>query len=399
MDLRSELPFWTLKNGLLDPFPRLEEDISCDLVIVGGGITGALLAYHLVEEGLDVVIIDKGEMGFGSTSASTGLLLYENDIDLRLMVDRVGEEVAVRSLQLCRDAIKKIDSISKKIGARHIFDRKESLYVASSKTHVSKLRQEHEIRRELRFQARLIESDQLQEMSVAAEAAIVSKGAGQIDPYQFCHQILSYCAKKGLRVYDRTSMLRYSSRARGVVVTTDSQHTITAKKLVLATGYEAQTKLKQKVVKLTSTYAFVSEPLEDGVGPLADHVFWETARPYLYARSTIERRIIVGGGDEEFTDPERRDALIETKTKFLVARMKRFFPDLKIEPAFSWAGTFGGTEDGLPYIGTTPEFPNAYLALGYGGNGMCFSVIAAEIIRDLYLRRKNPAAAYYRFDR
>lgn len=46
-----------------------------------------------------------------------------------------------------------------------------------------------------------------------------------------------------------------------------------------------------------------------------------------------------------------------------------------------------------------PEFPHAYFALGYGGNGMIFSVIAAKIITDLHLRRPNPDADIFRFDR
>jgi glycine/D-amino acid oxidase-like deaminating enzyme len=70
-----------------------------------------------------------------------------------------------------------------------------------------------------------------------------------------------------------------------------------------------------------------------------------------------------------------------------------------LEVSYTWAGTFDETKDGLAYIGQTPEFPHAYFALGYGGNGITLSVIAAKIITDLHLGRPNPDADIFRFDK
>jgi glycine/D-amino acid oxidase-like deaminating enzyme len=70
-----------------------------------------------------------------------------------------------------------------------------------------------------------------------------------------------------------------------------------------------------------------------------------------------------------------------------------------LEVAYAWAGTFGETKDGLPYIGVHPRFPHVYFALCYGGNGITFSVIAAEILRDDFIRRTNRDARLFRFGR
>jgi glycine/D-amino acid oxidase-like deaminating enzyme len=70
-----------------------------------------------------------------------------------------------------------------------------------------------------------------------------------------------------------------------------------------------------------------------------------------------------------------------------------------LDVAYSWAGTFGETKDGLAYIGENARFANAYFALGYGGNGITYSLIAAEIIRDLYIGRRNPDAEIFTFHR
>jgi glycine/D-amino acid oxidase-like deaminating enzyme len=190
-----------------------------------------------------------------------------------------------------------------------------------------------------------------------------------------------------------------AQRADEVILQTDSEASINAQKLVFATGYESQAYFKHKVAKLTSTYAIASDPLDpaslwnDGV------LIWESARPYLYLRTTLDGRIMAGGEDVPFRDPEARDLLIPEKTERLAGALRRRFPDLQFEIAHAWAGTFAETEDGLAYIGINPEYPRAHFALCYGGNGITFGAAAARIIRDLYFGRENPDAHLFRFDR
>jgi glycine/D-amino acid oxidase-like deaminating enzyme len=75
------------------------------------------------------------------------------------------------------------------------------------------------------------------------------------------------------------------------------------------------------------------------------------------------------------------------------------FPYIRCEQACSWTGTFGETADSLAYIGEPAQHPGVYFALGYGGNGITYSVLAAEIIRDALLGEENPSAHLFRFDR
>src|SRR5687768_11473426 len=82
VDLASGCPFWPLNDGILHAYPSLSEDVSCQVAIVGAGVTGALAAYYLSKEGVDVVVVDKRDVGTGSTGACTGLLQYELDVPL-----------------------------------------------------------------------------------------------------------------------------------------------------------------------------------------------------------------------------------------------------------------------------------------------------------------------------
>jgi hypothetical protein len=84
--------------------------------------------------------------------------------------------------------------------------------------------------------------------------------------------------------------------------------------------------------------------------------------PYLYLRTTPEGRVIGGGEDEHFVSAKRRDALISEKTRTLVKKFGQLFPDVPLEVAYSWAGTFGETKDGLAYIGSIRGFCRAALS-------------------------------------
>src|SRR3954467_6191444 len=103
MDLTSGVPFWLVRDGLLRAYPRLDADVDCDVVVLGAGITGALVAHHLVAAGFDTVVVDRREAGWGSTAASTALLQYELDVLLADLSRTRGHEHAARAYLACRD--------------------------------------------------------------------------------------------------------------------------------------------------------------------------------------------------------------------------------------------------------------------------------------------------------
>jgi glycine/D-amino acid oxidase-like deaminating enzyme len=88
MDLRSGQPYWLIKNGPLASYPPLERRQTCEVAIIGGGITGALVAHRLVGEGVETVLVDKREVAMGSTAASTALLQYATDKSI-VMIEAV----------------------------------------------------------------------------------------------------------------------------------------------------------------------------------------------------------------------------------------------------------------------------------------------------------------------
>lgn len=400
MDLISGEAFWPIKNGLLATYPALKRDLACEVAIIGGGITGALVADSLCEAGIDCVLLDKREVGWGSTSASTALLQYEADTHLVDLIRLVGEEHAVRSYRLSLAAIETIGRLTAELGDDCGYERKQSVYLASRRWDVRGLRKECELRAKHGFQVEwLDEADVADRFSFERYGGILSHDAAQVDAYRLTHALLARAVGRGLKVYDRTAVARYERDGEQLTILTDRGARVTARTVVFAAGYEAQEYLSQKVVTLKSTYALVSEPLDTFAGWYQRCLLWETARPYVYLRTTSDNRALIGGEDEPFKNAALRDRLLSRKTERLAHTFREMFPVIDMDVAFSWGGTFGETKDGLAYIGATDEFPGAYFALGYGGNGITYSVIAAEIIRDACLGRENDDAQIFRFGR
>jgi glycine/D-amino acid oxidase-like deaminating enzyme len=245
----------------------------------------------------------------------------------------------------------------------------------------------------------LNEKELLSKYNIKRKAALYNNQSAQVDTYKLCQAILNYHRKNsGLKVFSHTDVVKIKSEKNSITATTDKDFSIKANKIVAAPGFESENLLDEKVMQLSSTYVIVSQPMKSIDLWKEKCLIWETARPYLYIRTTADSRIMVGGFDEPFQDPKKRDALMEKKNKDILKRFKKLFPESKIEIDFYWCGTFGGTKDGLPFIGEHKKHPNMYFALGYGGNGITFSVIAAEMIKDMYLD-KYKEDNIFKFDR
>ena len=399
MDLHTGLSLWTALDGPGPAYQSLDGDCTCDVAIIGGGISGALTAWRLMKEGLGCVLLEKGGIAGGSTAASTGLLQYEVDTPLPQLIERVGTEHAVRSYRLGLEAIDEIERLTSELGDDCGFSRRNNLCLASSSGDVRALRDECDCLKEHGFDVEFLSRSQLAHKTVfRAPAAMISTGDGQIDPLRLTRRLIEGAHKAGLQVYARTEATAVAYPQSHAVLTTPRGN-VTAKKIVFATGYDSYEYLHQKLADLNSTYVVTTEPMSPIAGWPEQCLVWETARPYFYMRGTDDGRVIMGGEDTPFANDHERNSLIVRQADRLQKRFEQMFSGAKATPAYAWAGTFAETKDGLAYIGQTHEYPRAYFALGYGGNGITFSVIAAKIITDLIVGRPNTDSAIFRFNR
>jgi glycine/D-amino acid oxidase-like deaminating enzyme len=307
----------------------------------------------------------------------------------------------VLAYRACADAIPELAAIARDV--RDVdFQDADSLYYASKRGHRDDLYAEYVLRARHGFPVEWLEEQPLHErFGIEAPGAILSSLAAYLDPYRMAHRLLARLARRRTRVYTRTALERIEPTARGVTLHTSRDSQVRAKHVVLAAGYAGMQWLDRKVARNRSSYAMISEPIADAaLGPLARTMVWESARPYLYLRTTGEGRLLIGGEDDSVDVPARRDARVMKRARTLLAKLGELFPRLPVEFAFAWGGTFAETADGLPFFGPSDQHgPRVHFAMAYGGNGITYSMIGARLLRAGIERRAHPLAELFSFRR
>lgn len=401
MDLHSGLPYWILKDSLFDFFNPLEKDYKTEVAIIGSGITGALVAHELCEAGIACAVFDKRTIATGSSAASTAQLQYEIDTPLHRLVKLVGEEHAVAAFKDCLQSISDIEAVFKKKGIDADFQRVPTVYYTTNKKGVAFLKKEYEIRKKYGLPVEYLDkADVKKYQGIEAQAALKNHTSAQMDAYKGAVELLSYhYDKKQLDLFTHTRIEEAQRQKDGYVLYTESGYKVRCKYVIVAAGFESGQFLPREVMNLLSTYAIISQPVHaGGVWPHRS-LIWNTDDPYLYMRTTKDNRMIVGGGDEDFEDPVRRDDLLRDKIRFLERKFKRLYPHIDFKTEMAWCGTFSSTADGLPFIGPYTPDDHMLFALGYGGNGITFSMIAAQLLTNIISGKKDDRLDVYGFHR
>ena len=398
MNLQSGKFYWQTTFPSPPSYPPLEEDIECDVLIIGGGSSGAQSAHLLSDSGLKVVLVDKRKIGTGSTMTNTALLQYLGDKMLFELVNTFGEEAAVHHTKLCEQAISTIEDITKKLDIDSEFKRRDSLYYASDPAGDQKLKDEYHYLHKHNFQVDLLNEAQIQERyGFAKQSGIYIHNDGELNPFKFNHGLIQAAHQKGVQIFEETSIKGQKFTKDHAIFYTDREHSITARHVIIAAGYESLEFKKDKDCTLTSSFAVITKPVEDLKGShwYKQSLIWETARPYIYMRTTADNRIIIGGLDDNTIYPEDRDSKIIHKKTKLIEEFNKLFPDIHVEPEYYLGAFYGGTHDGLPLIGQYNEWPHCHFLFAYGDNGLIYSTILSEIITDIITKGSHPSLELY----
>lgn len=383
-------------------YPSLEDDVACDVLVIGGGEAGAFVGRSLQRQGIDTVLVEKRRIGLGTTAASTGLLQFEND---RMLVDCIrafGEHKAVRLYRLCAQALEELKKLASDMPEACGYRASGSLRYASGTADADKVRAEYDALRRYGFQAELWnEADIAERYSFRKPAALFSPADAQVDTYPLVHAVVADSCRRGMRAFERTNIVAIRHERSGPVATAANGCDIRARKVVFATGYETQQFRADPNTIVDSTYVVVTQPLSpDFEGWHRRSLIWETASPYLYMRTTGDHRIICGGLDEFAADADERDRRLPGKTERLLEALRRLFPQYgELRADYAWSAYFARTRDGLPLFGEQEGFPDCCFALGYGGNGTIHAMMGADIVSELVTKGYHPDADLFSFDR
>lgn len=383
MNLQSGTLYWPTTFPDAPTYPSLDEDLSCDVLIIGGGSSGAQCAYYLADANLDVVLIEKSTIGSGSTSTNTALIQYSGEKMFTDMIHTFGEGYIERHLQLLKEAINEMETASKNVNIDCEFNRRDTLYSASCAEDVERLRKEYEFLKQHNCELSFFTKEEIEaKYPFSRLAAIYSYNDAEINPFRFTHALVDYAAQKGIRIYENTEMNgHYYNKDQGkMIVSTKNGCSIQARYVIFAAGYEGMEIKKEKKASFVSTYTVTTNPVEDLSEWYNRTLIWETARPYLFMRTTRDKRIIIGGLDDNTTYPEDRDSKLIHKKNKLIDEFNKMFPNIKVQPEYYLSAFYGGTLDGIPIIGQYEEYPNCYFLFAFGDNGTVYSQMLSRII-------------------
>ncbi|TAJ31202.1 FAD-dependent oxidoreductase [Bosea sp. (in: a-proteobacteria)] len=381
------------------PGGRLEADTRCDVVVVGAGITGALMAEHLTAMGKDVALIDREREGFGSTAASTAMLQWEIDLRLSQLAALYGFENAAEVYRLSCKAVASLGELVSELAIPCGFSPRQTIYLSAGDVGPRELLAECEARRRAGLPGDFVEHAQLMNgFGFDRAAAIISPGSAEADPLSLCHGLVAMAARRGARLL-REEAVSFDGSGKAAAVTLKSGRIIEADAIVLATGYVMPGCVNDDLHRVASSWAIATVPQSPQALWPGPALVWEASEDYIYCRTTTDGRIVFGGEDEEIDDPDQREALGAEKTAALMGRLHALLPKAKLDLGYSWSGAFGQTGDGLPLIGRVPGHPRLLAAYGYGGNGITFSFLASRILGALIDGREESWFRHFAIDR
>lgn len=396
-DLRSGRPIWLGRPASRVKIDLLSDDIETDIAIVGAGISGALMAESLSEAGFRVSIFDRREPVTGSTPASTALLQFEIDTPLHQLARQIGLKDAERAWRRSKLAVDALRERTRELKIACEMRNRNSLYLAGDLLDEKGLQKEFLARRRAGFETKFLDQDELKtRFRIDREAALMSFGNIQANPRKLALGYLRAAIERDAKIYSPVDVISIEPRSRDVLATTREGRKIRCKYLVSATGYEIPKQVPQEGHEIISTWALATPPQKELLWP-EGCLIWEASDPYLYMRTTRDGRIIAGGEDEEFEDEGERDAKLPAKTRAILEKLKKLFPKVTAEADYAWTGSFGSGSTGLPTIGSIPGMDRCYAVLGYGGNGITFSMVAAQLIRGLIYRTGDPDEDLFAF--
>lgn len=391
-DLRTGRSLWADSPGLGVRTRPLDQAISVDVAVVGAGVSGAFVAHELARDH-SVAVLDRRPPLMGSTLASTAMLQWEIDLTLNALSRRIGPEKARRAYRRSRSAVDALKRIVAAEGIRCGLKPKQSLYLAGDEYGHRALEAEAEARAAMGLESRYIGPAALRETyGIDRTGAIVSDGSASADPARLAAGLLRRAGDAGAKTYSPVEVLEAVSDPDGVTLLTDAGHAVRAKQVVFCCGYEFPKGVPTPGAKVISSWALASKPRTRCPTWLRHMLVWEGSDPYLYFRMGGDGRLIVGGEDEASATAHEDEAKLKRKGETIATKLRALLPDVEFEADYAWAGAFGESATGLPQIGPVEGMDHVHAVMGFGGNGITYSVIASQIVGRALRGESDPDA-------
>jgi len=365
-------------------YPRLRGEMTADVVIMGGGLTGCATAYACAVAGWRPVVVEADRIGQGSSGRSAGLLLPEPGPAFREVVQAHGLRAARRIFEAWSKGASDGAALLRRLKVTGGVEAFDSLVVAFRGDEKALLR-EQAARQEAGLDARWLKQTAVrQATALEASAAMRLHDGYAVDPYRACLALATASARRGARVFERSPVRKARfGRKQAEVLLADG--VVRAPTVIVTTGAATPefkplrrhfTSRESYLVLTDVMPAAMRKQLGRRTATLAD-----TRQPHHRVRWTSDDRILVAGADQDETPPRTRSAVLVQRTGQLMYELLTMYPAISgLQPVYGWELPYGETADGLMYIGPHRNYPRHLFALGDASDSITGAFVAARIL-------------------
>lgn len=414
--------YWINSEKNKEKYNKVEKNIETDICIIGGGITGISTAYYLTKENLKVTVLDMGKIGFQTTGNSTAKITSQHGLFYKYLKDSKGEDFARLYYDANEDAIKNIKKIVEKEKIQCDLECQSAYVLAANREEVQKVKDEVEVVRGFGGHAEYLEREDIDKNLLILNplAAIRFKNQAQFNSYKYTIELAKICKNLGANIYENTKVVDVRDEKDYYYLETEDGYKIKAKYLVITTKYPIINIPGFYFMKMYQSTSYgISIPVKE---KLFDGMYITSTNPKVSLRmAKVDNNIIkdvVDGNIENYAkqDKENRKRVKEKQNskidneyvlivvgadhktgektdlsnsyKKLENITKQIYPQGKVENYWNTEDCI--TLDKIPYIGKYSNiWENAYVATGFNKWGITTSNIAANIITDMIIGRKN----------
>ena len=365
----------------MEAFPQLEEDVSCDICVIGGGFTGLSAALHLKKLGFDVILLEAQHIGWGASGRNGGQLGSGQRIGQDSLEKMVGNQKAhllwglgEQSKNLVKQLIAKHNiQCDFKPGVLHAAHK--SQYIGDYRHEVDKLQNEYGYER-----IRFVDENEMADMLGMRTyfGGTLDTGAGHLHPLNLALGLGKACQKAGVRIYEQSPVSRYNENGK-ITINTPKGDVIANQLILGCNGYlgNLEPRIAGKIMPINNFIA-ATEPLGPDRARMInrdDVAVADSKFVINYFRMSADHRLLFGGG-ENYTPGFPKD--ISTFVRKYMLDIYPSLEDVKID--YAWGGALAITMNRMPHLGKLG--PNIFFAQGFSGHGVGMATLAGKVMAD-----------------
>lgn len=374
--------YWidSTKNIVTD-YPQLNTDISADVCIVGGGITGISCAYKLSKQGLNVVVLERDKIANSTTGNTTAKITSQHGLFYKYLHDSFSKDFAEKYLYANEEAILDIENIIKSENIDCDFLKEDNYIYTQDEIELEKIKDEVNIVQSLGFPCSF---ENKIPIPFNVLGAIKFPNQAQFHPKKYIIGLCKCITENNGKIFENTKVLDIKRDGEQYLTFTDN-NTIKSKYVIVASHYPIINTPGFYFLKMYQETSYViaiscSEKIFSGM-------YINSEKPtFSFRKITNNGKDLLMVGGLSHKTGENKD--FSQNYKILEKKAKEIYPNCKVE--YQWQTEDTVSLDKIPYIGEFSKLmPNMFVATGFKKWGMTTSNVASNIITDKILGLDN----------